>query len=615
DSIFGLSIIIPIGIEEKHNLYILKRLQQLVINILYYSKKYKNIEIIISESGSLCEIKNQIIKISNKYNIKYNLSNSIFQLSETRNNGSLIAKYSHITFIDVDLRISENFFKKLFQIIEELDMKNNKAAFFTLPVYYLNKNFTEYYIKHKKNISKIISDITKKNKKRYIENFSPASSVIIVNKVHFYSVGGYNTIYKGHAFEDFDLMYRLLAELDQIKKPKNVLKDYRTWDIKKYDGLRAYLSKTGEQALKKQLYTIHLWHSRPKIITFYKKNNNRSLYKKIFKEFDKTLSHPIPLSPINNNILFIGKIKTPAFNCLKDFIPYLGKVIEYQEKDFFYNNVFDDKKFKIYIKKYNIHTILFTNPYGNAKRLAIYNCCKKKNIPFYCFDRGALPDSWFLDHTGFNYDSILYKNIKKLNQIEICETKQYINDILENDNYLEIQSRKIGAELLKKQLNIKNKKILFVPLQRKNDTVIKYFSGHIKSIAHFCSIIDKLAQVLYNKNWIVIVKEHPLENSNFMFKNAILLDNKTNFLDCLELCDKVAVINSGVGIYAMMMNKPCYIFGNAFYELNGVNIKITNLNLNSISQKLNKPFFVNEEKAVSFIYLLKNNIYSYAKSI
>jgi hypothetical protein len=32
----------------------------------------------------------------------------------------------------------------------------------------------------------------------------------------------------------------------------------------------------------------------------------------------------------------------------------------------------------------------------------------KKNIPFIVFDRGALPDSWFLDHNGFNYDSKSY---------------------------------------------------------------------------------------------------------------------------------------------------------------------------------------------------------------
>lgn len=354
------------------------------------------------------------------------------------------------------------------------------------------------------------------------------------------------------------------------------------------------------------IFTLHIWHTHVKTSSFYQKNKNREIYKELFKEFDTTFSHPAPLSLKNQNIAFFGKENTAASNCIKDFLVHLGNIFYVYEEEF--KNNFEIL-FLEFLKLKNITIVIFSNPYGNAKRLKIYEYCKENNIKFYCFDRGALPDSWFLD-SGFNYDSKSYKKLSSLDNKQIEKTKKYINNVLNSDIFLETQGSRVGKDYLSHKYKLHNKKIIFVPLQRPSDTVIKYFSN--LSMNEFCEIIDDLALKLKVLGYEFIIKKHPLENEIYSFKNAIILDNNTNIIDALDLCDCVCLLNSGVGVYAMMMNKPCFIFANAFYELDGVNYKITSYNIDEISQKIINSFVVDEAKVLEFIYFLRYKFYSFA---
>ncbi|EOH2329294.1 capsular biosynthesis protein, partial [Campylobacter jejuni] len=111
---------------------------------------------------------------------------------------------------------------------------------------------------------------------------------------------------------------------------------------------------------------------------------------------------------LKNNILLLCSKEKLILNSLHSALVYIGNVISKNENYFFEDEKFNQDKLLDFLKQNNINKILFPNPYGNEKRLKIYKFAKSENIDFVCFDRGALPDSWFFDTNGFNYDSNLY---------------------------------------------------------------------------------------------------------------------------------------------------------------------------------------------------------------
>ncbi len=257
----------------------------------------------------------------------------------------------------------------------------------------------------------------------------------------------------------------------------------------------------------------------------------------------------------------------------------------------------------------------FQTHYGNEIRLEIYRWARESRFPFYCFDRGALPNSWFFDRNGFNADSISYSATiwdRELDSSKRDEIRRYIDSTINSGATLEEQSSKIGGEALRERLKVVGKRVLFVPFQRPSDSVIKYFSGNVKSVENFAKIIDNIAYRLRQYGWVVLCKKHPLEIEAPLLKYAIFVADDTNFYDLIELSDAVALINSGVGVYSMMMSKPTYIFGEAFYYHPDINVKVTDID--GVVDKILKGYKINQSKVEAFIYHLVNNIYSFGIS-
>ncbi|MBD3808478.1 MAG: hypothetical protein IE880_07170, partial [Epsilonproteobacteria bacterium] len=252
-------------------------------------------------------------------------------------------------------------------------------------------------------------------------------------------------------------------------------------------------------------------------------------------------------------------------------------VIYYKNDD----ETLNEEQFKKFLEYNKISKIIFPNPYGNKIRLAIYNYVRKHNIKYYCFERGALPDSWFFDPNGFNFDSGSYfeeKWLRKLSQDQEEITRNYINQIFSQGSSLEKQSLRVGKHVLSEQLKIGNNKVLFVPLQRPSDTVIKFFAKpleddlsekfsqlswtlakqhltfkdfqfqkeyfYIKPVmVNFIEIIDSIAKELRGFGWKVLVKQHPSETYNVKMQYATVVPDHTNMYDLIELSDGMALIS------------------------------------------------------------------------
>lgn len=615
-----LSIIIPF--RNDHTIsHLIPRLSKTCSIV----KNKKLIEFIVVDSGSDNKSSQKIKEICDTNNIKYVFHparEKIFSIGAARDYGVKHASGKVVTFIDIDFRFSSDFWSKLLSFIEIYGVLNDKKMFFVVPILYLTQLGT---IEFEANPSDALfySMFLKwlRGNQEDIQNLSPSSSIIVVNRLHYLSVGGHRKEFRGHGYEDFDLIHRLLVEDKRIPRANNYYKDTKAWDASTYNGFRSQFALLGRAAMMFSLYGLHLWHPRPKNADFYNPSamqQNRDLWTLCFKEFDQNKEHPEPLISVDvekENLLFFGTPRSNNSRCFREIFPILGTPHYVNETTYVREDrTVDYDALETTIKHLDIKRIVFPNPYGNETRQAIYKWCKKNKIPFLVFDRGALPFSWFFDPTGFNADSNSYN--RSLWDKQISEKKEeqvllYINYCLNHAQTLEKQGERIGGSALAEKLQVGRKKVLFVPLQRPSDSVIKYFSGDKNGFEKFVKMIDKAAEELTKYGWIVLVKKHPLETKCPHFEFAQYAPNNTNFIDLLELCSAVALINSGVGLYAMMADKPCYIFGKAFYQFDGINVAISGFNASDFTEQLLANYKVDKSSVIKFIHYLKNTFYSF----
>jgi hypothetical protein len=264
--------------------------------------------------------------------------------------------------------------------------------------------------------------------------------------------------------------------------------------------------------------------------------------------------------------------------------------------------------FKAYLQnnpslKYFLHANPLAPRTKDYREIAV-----EKGITSYCIERGALNNTCFLDPNGFNFESNSY-NIyywdKELNNRERVEIEEYISQCKLDDSALEIQPKKMTKNRLLENCHIKpGQKVIFVPLQVPKDTVIKYYSDWVKDMRAFVEICDNIA--LQNPKWKVILKKHPLDKTGYRVRKCTFVD--ANFKDLLDIADIVLTINGGVGLNAMMWEKPVILCGDCFYQFSDINMKANNFN--DIINFIKNPMLPNYEKILRFLHYLKFKFYS-----
>ena len=613
-----LSVIIPFRADPLLP-YLLDRLEDQCKSF----PRHNEIEFIVVDSGSDVEFGDRCIEICEQNDVEYLYHDSLgqtFSIGAARDFGVQHANGKAVTFLDVDLRVANDFWDRLLVLMTSYGISEYKKRFLAIPCLYLTEDGTEEFfdsdhiLRFQDFYLRWLHGDTES-----VQTLAPCSSVMIVDRLHYLSIGGHRPEFRGHGYEDFELYHRLIGEEGVLRTAHSYYKDTKSWNTATYNGFRSQFSLLGRTAMMSNLFVIHLWHPRPKTSSFYSGMSvNREIWMDFFKEFDRTKEHPSTLPDLTKSkkkVLFFGKPGTNAVNCLRYLFPLLGNGVFVSEYDFVDSKgELAEDEFEEMLHHHGIDEILFPNPYGNEVRLSIYRWCRKVGFPYFVFERGALPDSWFLDHQGFNADSESYDEKNWAKPLKGDDRKQiidYIKNTISGHNALEKQGSRLSAEGIANRLQIGGKKVLFVPLQRPSDTVIRYLLGDLASYDHFLKFIDETARFLKRKGWVVLCKKHPLETEEIPLRYAQYAPEDTHFIDLLELADSVALINSGVGVYSMMMNKPTYVFGDAFYSFEGINENVLADSSEKFASQIISGYSVDTEKVYQFIHYLKNSFYSY----
>jgi len=616
-----LSLIVPFRYDPELS-YLLARLDDMLSTM----PRHPEVETLLVDSGSPYEYRAEIEAMCMRNDVFYlhhPTEGRTLNVGAARDYGVCRAHGRFITFMDVDLRVTTSFFDELFRLAEICEIGKRKQNFLVVPCFYLTPERSADF-----DIRTLDDDLLRDyvqwimGDKSKIETLAYCSSVILVDRHHYLSIGGHQPAFRGHGYEDFELYHRLMIEDGRLPRADEYYNDAKRVDVATYNGFRAQLRLLGAAALHSGLFVVHLWHPRPKTAGFYSNMAvNREIWREIFAEFEAHRNHPEPLidaAGATHNSLVLGRPKTNAIRCMAEALPYLGAKIYVSEHDVTNREGgFDAEKLTTLLQSAAISQIVFTNPYGNPVRQAIYDWCRAHNFPRVCFERGALPDSWFFDFGGFNADSPSYapeKWDKPLTADQEQTVTCYINQQLEGSTALEAQGQRFGGAGLAERLRIGGRKVLFVPLQRPSDTVIRHFMPKFADYGAFTRYIDSLAGELRAFGWVVLVKKHPLEVETPPFIHAQVVPEETHFLDLIDLADSVALVNSGVGVSAMMAGKPCYIFGEAFYQFDGINCGFQGEDPAEMAQKMARGMVVDQVRSHRFIYYLREEFYSFGKS-
>ena len=265
-----------------------------------------------------------------------------------------------------------------------------------------------------------------------------------------------------------------------------------------------------------------------------------------------------------------------------------------------------------YLRLRSIDQVLMPNPYGNPHRLACYRRLRADGFPTIVCDRGALPESWFFDE-AFLADSPSYDPPRWDRPLEDAAReaiRAYVRSLRDSEEALEAQGPRRAS--LRADLALDERsKVLFVPLQRPNDTAVRFFSGAVDGMPGFVALVEDVARAL-GSGWTVLAKQHPLEDAEPSLRgdNVRVVPADVHVHDLIEVADAVLTLTSGVGLLSLAFGTPTFHAGQTFYG----SLSRAVAGAEDAARKIEALEPVDAERVERFLHHLRSRVYSFGPS-
>lgn len=616
---YRLSVIIPVrwtkGVDEF----------ELRLEGVLMRSAQPNVERIVLDYGSAPDLAMRIRAMAQRMSARYHHTShhlDPFSIGAARDLGVQLAAAPVVMFNDIDFYADGEMYSRILDEAANRRLLERRFNFFCVPVIFLTEQ----------GLVDFRSALAAGGGAARLARWLPlhwmlhgdrsrvvftayGSSAMVVNKAHYLALGGHNPDFFGHGAEDYELLHRLGSYNKIGQRPKGYYIDTKTNEIKDYSGFRAYFSLYGIEAIYGGVFMVHLWHPTRKIEGYSQSRRNFAMLTDMMKSFDKNNTQPAPLTDLSSDrkTLFLGEADGNAFRMLRHAVPRMGQVRCAGEESFS-----NGRELLAHAGELGVTSIGFTNPYGNPHRLALYRAVRAQNaIKYWTFDRGGLPDSWFFDFYGFNADSASYDRVRwdaPLAEADCEMTHAYIRRIRTQAPTLEHNDERRGADYWRRSLHVAGKRVIFVPLQRPEDTVVRHFAGPCKNFEGFADRVRALATNLDKRRFAVVVKKHPLEDESNLGSDdgVIVAPENANVYDLIEMSERVVTLNSGVGLLAMLFNRPVAICGEAYYAAEGVNVCVETTE--ALVEACQAAPEFNEDVRDRFLHHLLTRVYSFGAS-
>ena len=234
---------------------------------------------------------------------------------------------------------------------------------------------------------------------------------------------------------------------------------------------------------------------------------------------------------------------------------------------------------------------IFTEISGKQKINAIFTLCNcatlekvaaQYKIPVIHVELGALRKPAYINTAYFDFSGCNGHTECETRYNRFIQEKNIENLIMKREDLLEFIIRNPKTKLLdsmKKYFRRKNFAI-GIPQQIEDDSNILAYSNNFTNfelLAH-CS-------KYFNDNDI-LVRKHPHGKADYKVKN---IDKSISSKDFIHRCQKIATINSSVGLEALLYGKETWIYGDnpfSFIANHSYNFTMSN-ETNDIDYKLN----------------------------
>ena len=186
--------------------------------------------------------------------------------------------------------------------------------------------------------------------------------------------------------------------------------------------------------------------------------------------------------------------------------------------------------------------------------------------------------------------ALIYRGLDFLLKLVFESSYIYPPDIKKTDIYS--YKRKINSI---KTNNLKSTNQLLLILQVPIDVNMIYHSPYFKTHYEMITYVSENVP----KDYHLVIREHPLYINKYeqklydiIKKNKFIIENTIPLADAMDKSSCVLVINSTVGIEAIIRNKPVIVLGDAFYDNQFVcykydkSVPLNDLIINAISKKV-----------------------------
>lgn len=505
--------------------------------------------------------------------VRVDVEDERFSIGAARDVGVEHAKTPIVIFHDVDFLTTTDGYRRILDEARARRIAECIYDFFCVPVVFLTAEGAEACraTTDPASVRFLIHNAVTTLDRALVEFTAYGASAIVANRHHYLAIGGHGRQFSGHGAEDFDILHRLAAYAPRAPRPPRYYEDVSGPEPNEYRGFRAYFALYGIDVFQRGIFLVHLWHPRRAIPDYHQLDRNLAILRDLMKDFDRTHRQPFPLQDAHatKRTLLLMDPDSRTFRALRHATPLMGQLTVTPESEFA-----DGEAFTRFVQANGIDTVGFLNPYGNAHREALYGAVRNAGMSYWTFDRGALPNSWFFDPHGFNYDSTTYARDvwdRPLTQAEQGRVQQYLQELVASEASLEHQGPRRPLRRLRRKLGIGDRKVLLVPLQRPTDSVVCSFAGPCGDFHGFCRWVRQVTEMLDPNEWVVLAKAHPLEDEHPNLGEHVQYAPDTSHIhDLLDLADRVMVLNSGTGVLASAFDTPVIVCGHAFYQHDGL---------------------------------------------
>lgn len=535
---------------------------------------------------------------------------SSFSVGRCRNVGAMHASSQYVLMQDVDLMPYPGFYQSLLDEIEVQGLDHDAKKFLMVPCVSLTKEGTERFLATGSDLrARKFLHHAWEGEKTLIEKVSTGTSANLYNRLWFLSRGGNCEEFEGWGYEDYEFNTRAILHLNQFPTPPEwLLQKYNFTSVVEYRNWRAVYRLFGDLLFYKGTAFFHAWHPVVSAGDYMgRRRRNWRLFKRKMKSFFEEGLEPEPLPDLTKGRALL--VSRNAFTYSREVRPFLGSVIFASEE-----LPGGELETAAYLRENKISTVVFHNPYRDENTLAFYRAVRAAGVRHVVCERGALPGACFFDDTGFLVDGTGYEGWRwnsALSQVAEQRTTRYLSALREGVDSLEEQSGRIGKEATRGRLGLgEGEKVLLVPLQRPSDTVTRFFTGAFGSYDAFQDSLRTLSSRMPD-GWRMVVKRHPLEETDFDLDERAIRANEANIRDLLDVADAVLTYNSGVGVIAMAWGLPTMVAGNAFYGHEGLNVRVKSVA--EILDFIRSPIAPSADIVKRFYWHLIERVYSFGE--